>query len=201
MRVEVNKADTRYISDDAGNGLFATEDLDAGDVIIRVEDPYVLIPRSGVIPTLCYGCLLEKANLKCCTGCRTMSYCSKVCQTKSWRNIHKLECKIFRKCRAEGRPILPTPVRGLIQVLVRQSSGVDPDPVWSHLETHKKLFMLEKEVWQDIQLQAMAAVKYTELPMSMINIATSILCAVSLTSLTSESGRFLTSTLVQSECF
>jgi hypothetical protein len=180
MTLDVNKGETRFISNDAGNGLFATEDLEAGDLIVQVKDPYVLLPRNSVIPTLCYGCLLETASLKSCLGCKTVSYCSKSCQTKSWRNVHKLECKVLRKCKDEDHPILPTPVRGLIQVLVRHPPGMDPDPGWSHLETHKKFFMAKKEVWQDIQLQAMAALKYTGLSLNMMEIATSILCAVSL---------------------
>jgi hypothetical protein len=180
MTIELNKAVTRFISKDAGNGLISTEDLEAGDVIIQVKDPYVLIPRSSNLSTLCYGCLIEKANLKYCTGCHIVYYCSKECQTKSWRNVHKLECKVFRKSKDEGRPALPTPVRGLIQVLVRHSSSVDPDPGWSHLETHKELFMAKKEIWQDIQLQAIAALQYAGLSMEMIDIATSILCAVGL---------------------
>ncbi len=181
MTVEVNRAETRFISNDAGNGLFALEDLGPGDVVIEVKNPYVLVPRNSVISTLCYGCLVETSNLKCCTGCKTVVYCSKGCQRTSWKDIHRFECKVFRKCKDEGHRILPTPVRGLIQTLVRHPSGLHPDPGWSHLETHKKSFMAKEDIWQDIQLQARAAIEYTGLPMSMIDIATSLLCAVSWT--------------------
>lgn len=180
MTIEVNKTEIRFISNDAGNGLFATQDLDAGNFIIRVKDPYVLIPRSSIIPTVCYGCLVEKTNLKTCSGCKLVKYCSKNCQTKSWKDIHKRECKVFRKCKDEGHPILPTPVRGLIQALLRHSHGVDPDPGWSRLTTHKESFMNKEEIWQDIKLQAWAALQYVGLPMNMMDVATSILCAVSL---------------------
>jgi len=180
MTIEVNKTETRFISNNAGNALFATEDLEAGDVIIRVKDPYVLIPRNSIIPTVCYECLLEERNLKTCTGCKIVRYCSKNCQKNSWKDLHKLECKVFRKCKDEGHPILPTPVRGLIQALLRHSSGIDPDPGWTHLQTHKEDFMAKEETWQDIKLQALAALKYIGLPMNMMDVATSILCAVSL---------------------
>jgi hypothetical protein len=180
MTIEVNKTETRFISNDAGNGLFATQDLEAGDFIIRVKDPYVLIPRNSIIPTVCYGCLLEKANLNTCSGCKLVKYCSKNCQTKSWRDIHKRECKVFRKCKDDGHPILPTPVRGLIQALLRHSCGVHPDPGWSQLTTHKESFISKEEIWQDIKLQAWAALQYVGLPMNMMDVATSILCAVSL---------------------
>jgi MYND finger len=180
MTIEVNKSETRFISNDAGNGLFATEDLEGGDFITRVKDPYVLIPRNSIIPTVCYGCLSEKTNLNRCAGCKIVKYCSKTCQKKSWADIHKLECKVFRKCKDEGRSILPTPVRGLVQTLLRHPSGVDPDPSWSHLKTHKEEFMTKEEIWQDIKLQAWAALQYVGLPVNMMDVATSILCAVSL---------------------
>jgi hypothetical protein len=180
MTVEVNKTETRFISKDAGNALFAIEDLEAGDVIIRVKDPYVLTPRNNIIPTVCYECLLEERNLKICTGCKIVRYCSKDCQKKSWKDLHRLECKVYRKCRDEGHSILPTPVRGLIQALLRHSSGIDPDPGWPHLETHKEDFIAKEETWQDIKLQGLAALNYAGLPMNMIDVASSILCAVSL---------------------
>jgi len=40
--------------------------------------------------------------------------------------------------------------------------------------------MAKKEIWQDIQLQAIAALQFAGLSMEMIDIATSILCAVGL---------------------
>ncbi|KAF8850178.1 hypothetical protein BDZ45DRAFT_679979 [Acephala macrosclerotiorum] len=39
----------------------------------------------------CNTCLLKK-KVKLCTGCRTISYCSKECQTRDWQN-HKKYCK------------------------------------------------------------------------------------------------------------
>lgn len=183
MTIEVNKTESRFISNNAGNALFATEDLEAEDVIIQVKDPYVLIPRNSIISTLCYECLLEERNLKSCTGCNLVRYCSKNCQKKSWKDVHKLECKVFRKCKDEGHPILPTPVRGLIQALLRHTSSVNPDPDLSHLETHKEDFMTKEETWQDIKLQALGALKYAGLPMNMMDVATSVLCAVSLRSI------------------
>lgn len=178
MSVEVNKTETHLVSDAAGNGLFATKDFEGGDVIIRIKNPYVLIPENRVIPNLCYGCLSEKNNLNRCAGCKVVKYCSKKCQTESWKDIHKLECKIFRKSQDEGHSVFPTPVRGLIQMLLRHESGIHLDPSWAHSKTHKEDFMTKEEAWGDIKLQALAALQYSGLPMTMMDVATSILCAV-----------------------
>lgn len=180
MTVEVCKAKARFISDAVGNGLIATEDIDGGEVIIRIKNPCVLIPENRVIINLCYGCLSRNKSLNTCSGCKIVRYCSKTCQAESWRDIHKLECKIFRKGKDEGRPLFPTPVRGLMQMLLRHPSGVDPDAGWFNLKNHREMFMTRDKLWADIKLQAWAALYYTGLPMTLMDIATSILCAVSL---------------------
>ncbi|KAI0355493.1 hypothetical protein OH77DRAFT_1424995 [Trametes cingulata] len=42
-------------------------------------------------PLACDGCREESSSLKCCSACKKVWYCSKECQTRSWRR-HIFEC-------------------------------------------------------------------------------------------------------------
>jgi hypothetical protein len=41
----------------------------------------------------CFGCGVKTKDLMRCSGCRLAQYCSKECQTKSWKLRHKNLCK------------------------------------------------------------------------------------------------------------
>ncbi|KAI0371428.1 hypothetical protein BV20DRAFT_173196 [Pilatotrama ljubarskyi] len=43
-------------------------------------------------PLHCSGCYEESSDLKCCAACKKAWYCSKECQTRSWRR-HIFDCK------------------------------------------------------------------------------------------------------------
>jgi len=52
---------------------------------------------------ICAHCKIEKTSkkdLRTCSKCRLPSYCSKRCQKKHWRHVHKLEC-VHKGCRFE----------------------------------------------------------------------------------------------------
>jgi hypothetical protein len=176
---EVNKTKTCFITNDVGIGLFAAADFEPGDVILRIRSPYILVLDNNTIETLCYHCLSRVESLPHCARCKSVRYCSKDCQLVSWEEIHKYECKIFRKVKNQGRPLLPTPVRALLQVLLRYSNGTDPDPGWNRLMTHRESFAQRSSIWADVLLQARGAVEYGGFPAGMIEVAISALCCVS----------------------
>lgn len=46
----------------------------------------------------CYECDLEKSDdveLRLCSGCRVVRYCSRHCQKISWKFEHRLECDVL----------------------------------------------------------------------------------------------------------
>lgn len=176
---EVNKTKACFVTNSVGNGLFATDDFQPGDVIFRIRNPYILVLDNNTIETLCYHCLSRVEYLPHCARCKSVRYCSKGCQAASWQEIHKYECKIFRKVKNQGRPLLPTPVRALMQVLLLYSNGTDPDPSWKHLMTHRESFAQRSSIWPDVLLQARGTVEYGGFPISMIEVAISALCCVS----------------------
>ncbi|KAI0894820.1 hypothetical protein F4806DRAFT_497521 [Annulohypoxylon nitens] len=107
--------------------------------------PTVAIPDSPRLSQTCSYCLKPSAALlnslsashgsgvprgavsqiHTCTGCRVSCYCGVACQRADWKLVHgKGECKAYKEGRVEAMkmghpPELPTPVRALLQVLLR----------------------------------------------------------------------------------
>jgi hypothetical protein len=158
------------LGDGIGDGLFAEVDLKPGDIIVLITDPYVNVPQSNALTVVCYHCMRQNPDLKKCIGCKAVSYCSKSCQSASWNDIHKLECKIFKKLEKDKR-VLPTSTRALLQMILRQRDGIDPDPRWSRLLNHKFFFLQHDESRLDLVLQSQAAVAYATQPFSIMDAA------------------------------
>ncbi|KAI8948948.1 SET domain-containing protein [Xylaria longipes] len=142
-----------------------------GEVIATFGSPNIAIPDSPHLSTTCSGCLLPSAPgsdapstsqparvVRACTGCRTVAYCSPVCQRLDWTTGgHKAECKVFKRVRTEGHDFLPTPVRALVQVLLRPEMSA----AVRELEGHVDKFRRDSgRLWADMELQAMAALHY-----------------------------------------
>ena len=160
----------------SGNGLAATSDLEAGDAIIEIVDPYVVVVEKASLGKVCSQCLLETKDLKKCAKCKVARYCSTSCQTEDWRSMHKLECPALRKMP----DVPPTPVRALMQILLTHKFGAAPDPRWKDLTSNQQAFSKTSR-WQDIVLQATAASKFAKYPSdaASMNLAVGVLCRVS----------------------
>ncbi|KAI1390262.1 uncharacterized protein F4822DRAFT_443188 [Hypoxylon trugodes] len=91
-----------------------------------------------------------KITLRTCTGCNTTRYCTPTCQKSDWALAHgKGECKAFKRVnvslaemasllppRPGGGPVnLPTPIRALIQVLVRPEMKAAVEELEGHLDS------------------------------------------------------------------
>jgi hypothetical protein len=168
---------TKIIKDPAlGNGLAASLDIDAGEVIISIPEPFLILVEKEALNKVCSYCLIEKesAGLKRCSGCKVTQYCTITCQKSDWNFIHQKECPILK--RLPGVP--PTPVRGMIQVLLRHQYGQSLDPQWASLESHIKSLNKTKR-WDEIILQAKAAVEFSKNPSDRMEMAINLLCRVS----------------------
>lgn len=170
--MEVNNS--RVIKDVLGNGLAATQDLDAGEPIIRIANPYIVVVEKAALDKVCSQCLAENEDLKRCTRCKVARYCSTGCQTEAWKLIHQKECPILKKLPA----VPPTPVRALIHILLGHKFGVAPDPRWENLEAH--IGDLKKSLrWDEVILQAKAALSFAKCPVEWSDVAIGVLCRVS----------------------
>ncbi|GAP87692.1 putative set and mynd domain protein [Rosellinia necatrix] len=129
--VEVSQSHIRG----AGKGLFARRAFSPGDKVVSVDRPLVAELEIGRTLDTCAWCCQRGATdpreramaasmglphglieIKSCTACQRVGYCSKSCQSKAWKREHKHECKIIG---VEGRPDLPPEVRGVVKILGR----------------------------------------------------------------------------------
>jgi hypothetical protein len=78
----------------AGNGLFATRDLGAGELIFRLQRPLVAVLDEGCLERYCSECFAEeeadsnaddddgvgrkRRKILMCAGCKVLGFCGKV---------------------------------------------------------------------------------------------------------------------------
>jgi MYND finger len=162
----------------AGSGLAASQDIGTGDVIIHLLSPYLLVVEKDALEKVCSFCLIEATSvdqpLKRCGACRVSRYCSPGCQKKDWMAVHQKECPALKKLP----DIPPTPVRALMQVLLRHRHGNSLDPRWTGLESHVEQLKMDRVRWDEIVLQAKAAVEFSKSPSDQLDVAIQVLCRV-----------------------
>lgn len=161
-----------------GNGLAASKDIDAGEVITKIKEPHLLVVEKDALDRVCSYCLIESdiSTLKRCTGCKIVRYCTPACQRKDWKLIHKNECSLLQ--RLPGIP--PTPVRALYQSQLRYPrSGTELDPQSAGLEHHVQDLRKDSKRWDEIVLQAKGALEFSKSPATQMEMLTCLLCIVS----------------------
>ncbi|KAI1176668.1 SET domain-containing protein [Nemania sp. FL0916] len=151
-----------------GLGIVAARAFQPGALIATFGEPSIAIPDSPHLSTTCSGCLLPATSgaednktarvVRACTGCRAVAYCSPSCQRMDWtKGGHKGECKVFKRVRAEGHDSLPTPVRALVQVLLRPEMSSAMAGRQGHVDAFRRK---SGKFWADMELQALAALHY-----------------------------------------
>ena len=184
-----------------GNGLVASGKsfTNPREAVIWIRRPLILILETSRLQKLCYQCLRQHTDdpgdrdvydnegfavLKTCQGCQIVKYCSKKCQSRSWNESHKFECKTFGALHPR---ILPSPVRAIVRLLKQRFNNLIDDKDWEDLlalESHQDdLSNAGGERWQDVFLMAKAAQKYSGTKDSM-SLVTQLYCILTLNSLT-----------------
>jgi len=160
----------------------------ACDWCLRPGTTSPTLSSSSTLPSTPLSPSASQTKLSPCSRCRYVVYCSKKCQASAWKAIHKLECP--RLCKVEdsvmgatrgrdanGREeewLLPTPVRAAMQILLRLKAGDEAvkDAVGGvpfvggrttaegKLEGNVEGFSSDEELWKDLGMQAMAALKF-----------------------------------------
>ncbi|KAK3384728.1 hypothetical protein B0T24DRAFT_673503 [Lasiosphaeria ovina] len=153
-----------------GRRLLATRQFGPGEVIGTFRNPLLALPVERGMRTTCNYCLRVAGDpavtqLRACTGCKFVVYCSVACQRASWAAVHKHECKVFtRMASRTGKDWLPTPVRAVMQVMLLLKAGNAAAAAsfgdGGSLEGNVDAFKRDAEVWNDLKLQSMAAVVY-----------------------------------------
>lgn len=182
-------------SSHGGRGLRAARRFGPGDAVALFGgnngDDVVAIPDAPHQDVVCNGCLVSpglglgatgqgennSGGVRACTGCRSVAYCSPACQRADWARVHKGECKVFRRVRAEGRNVLPTPVRALVQVLLRPRLLAAVAELEGHMDAVRTA---RPSMWRDMELQALASLHYLgrEANPASVKEALGVLCKV-----------------------
>lgn len=80
-----------------GAGLFASQNLDSFDLILN-EKPIVAVLTKERLKDSCCHCWAKSSNLKVCSQCKLVKFCSTDCQRSSWNwSNHKGECSLLCK--------------------------------------------------------------------------------------------------------
>ncbi|KKY26210.1 putative set and mynd domain [Diplodia seriata] len=177
----------------AGNGLFAKQDIAAGDLVFALNRPLITVLDSVSLDSCCANCFAStgfgatnnQLDLKACTGCRTVKYCGRTCQSQSWKRHHKFECPVLKTLGPERQ--LPHAVRAVIQALTMRKAGLISNEDWEGLQSlpdHLDELRQDAE-WERHAVLAMGALKYSRAEdMFNSNVATAIYARVLTNSLT-----------------
>lgn len=87
-----------------GRGLWATTTMKPGSKLLSLP-PHIHVLSARFLDTHCSRCTIE-AEVRRCTKCLTVSYCSTDCQREDWK-LHKEECKAILRWKAaspDGTP-------------------------------------------------------------------------------------------------
>ncbi|KAF3012590.1 hypothetical protein E8E14_005742 [Neopestalotiopsis sp. 37M] len=172
-----------------GRGLFASKDFKPGDVVLSIDRPLVAELDMDRMSDSCAWCFQRGATdpmerqvsaamglpagfieVKSCTGCRRVSYCSKKCQSKAWKAEHKYECKVLAPSE---RPALPDAVRAVIKLLGRLKAEGDKDGRTKELLSFfpfaggqglEEFARRDKKLFDDLSMMGFAAWKYVGEP-------------------------------------
>lgn len=97
----------RVVDESTGEGLFATEKIVKGTVIIKTTQCLPSIDKQSS-EILCSSCYTQSPVLKRCSKCKKVKYCSAKCQKKHWK-LHKHECSYL--CNVPEQISIPPLIR------------------------------------------------------------------------------------------
>ncbi|RKF54843.1 SET domain and MYND-type zinc finger protein 6 [Erysiphe neolycopersici] len=175
-----------------GRGLAATQDISPHGILMNVHNPYILLPDTPSLSKICSWCFLPLfsafphlqtqcvATLQKCSACKIPRYCSFTCQRADWKSIHAKECKYLQKLP----DVPPTPVRALMQALLKFQLDEKRNSLWTNLKGHEEERITrsrlgQEESWEDISLQAKAAMAFTSTEDLGLEMGIAILCRIS----------------------
>lgn len=144
-----------------GRSLTSQQTHAPGALIATFTSPLLVLPNGPSAKSVCNHCLAHNAPVKACTGCKAVVYCGAACQKANWTLVHKLECKVFKRVKTSvDKDWLPTPVRALVQVLLRWDAEEELRAAFGRLEGNVDRFRKREDVWKDIGLQAYGGMAY-----------------------------------------
>ncbi|KAL6492859.1 hypothetical protein OROGR_032618 [Orobanche gracilis] len=100
-----------------GRCLFTARDFSPGEVILS-GSPYVCVPNTNKESpeSKCEWCF-SSTNLKKCSACHVVWYCSSECQKSDW-DMHCVECKALKKVDKERLKSLTPSIRLMVRLCI-----------------------------------------------------------------------------------
>ncbi|KAH6799925.1 SET domain group 37 [Perilla frutescens var. hirtella] len=119
-----------------GRCLFTTRDFSPGEVIIS-ENPYVSVPNKNKESpqSKCEWCF-SSTNLKKCSACHVVWYCSSKCQKSDWK-LHSAECGALSKVDMERLKSLTPSLRLMVKLCMRRKLEIQKIIHTSATESYK----------------------------------------------------------------
>lgn len=165
----------------AGKGVFAKKAFAPGDVVLSLARPLITELDLERLDDSCAWCCSRAAmdpmertksqqmglpagfiEVKACTGCKKIKYCSKPCQTKAWKFEHKYECKVLAP---PTRPPLPHGVRATVKLLRKFQAGDEtPKALLRFDSKFQEVKKRDPEVYDQYSTMAWGAWNYAEKP-------------------------------------
>ncbi|KAL7118032.1 hypothetical protein ACP275_03G110200 [Erythranthe tilingii] len=101
-----------------GRCIFTTRDFSPGEVIIS-QSPFVAVPNvyEESPESKCEWCF-SSSNIKACSACHAVWYCSTTCQKSDWK-LHRGECKSLSKVEKERLKYLTPMIRLMVKLHTR----------------------------------------------------------------------------------
>ena len=136
-----------------GRALYSLKPFHAGQPIHAFSSPLILHPSLSHLATVCTHCL-RPGSPRACSRCHAAYYCDAACQHAGWAAIHSMECKPLRQHRLGSRTgaELPTPVRALVQVLLKKEVEDGVKGLEGHVGRKRN-----SKGWRDLEMMALAA--------------------------------------------
>lgn len=156
-----------------GRALYAAQSFPPGSTILPFT-PLILLPALSHLASVCAHCL-KPGTPRACSRCHAAAYCDSACQSAAWSAVHSKECKVLRRVAAQGRPGLPTPVRAVVQALLKSEIGDALQTLEGNVEAWR-----QSGRWADMEMMAMGASAFAGLGTTQENIqkAVGLLCKV-----------------------
>ncbi|KAL1543881.1 histone-lysine N-methyltransferase ASHR1-like [Salvia divinorum] len=119
-----------------GRCLFAARDFSPGEVLLS-ENPYVCVPNKNKESPLC-KCewCFSTTNLKKCSGCHVIWYCSSKCQRSDWK-LHSAECKVLSKVDKQRVNSLTPSLLLMVKLCIRRKLEIEKVIPTSATESYK----------------------------------------------------------------
>lgn len=92
----LNNALRMGYSKESGRGVYASRDIDVGEVLI-VEKPFTSTVLSSLKNTYCHHCCSRVIAPVPCRSCSGVLFCGDQCSTEAWNSYHQYECDVLHK--------------------------------------------------------------------------------------------------------